>query len=102
MRLVPIESVREHEVFGQKRWTGRAYLPGVINRDLLIVQTGDGLMGVRNNCPHRNLPILLGRLDLDDGFLECPSHGWQMSLTGAELLGRPVIEKDGVYHLVLD
>jgi nitrite reductase/ring-hydroxylating ferredoxin subunit len=102
MTLAPIQYLAEHDVFGEQRWTGRAILPGVVNRDLLIVRVGDGLMGVRNNCPHRNIPILTARLDGADGILECPSHGWRMALTGGELLGRPVIERDGTYYLVVD
>ncbi len=100
MVLVPILDVTEHVVRGERRWTGRAYLPGRLNRPVLVLQAGDVLIGVHNRCPHRpNMPMLMGRLDVVDNFLECPGHGWQMRLDGSELGGRPVIERDGQYFL---
>ncbi|HIJ63389.1 MAG TPA: Rieske 2Fe-2S domain-containing protein [Rhodospirillaceae bacterium] len=101
MRLAPILHLTEHQVHGERRWTGRAVLPGVIARDLLILSFQGALIGVRNRCPHRDIEILLGRVDAE-GVLECPSHGAQLPLTGVDLCGRPVIEQDGTFYLVLD
>ena len=99
--LAPILHLVEHDVFGERRWTGRAVLEGVICLDVLVLRFRGALMGVRNRCPHRDLPLLLGRLDEDEGFLECPSHGWQIKLDGPELRPRPVVERDGQFYLVV-
>ena len=99
---MPILDIAEHRIQGQRRWTGRAYLPGRLNRHLLILEVRDGLLGVMNRCPHRpDMPMLMGRLDPDDYFLECPGHGWQMQLDGPELLGRPVVVRDGAFFFDL-
>ena len=102
MRHVPILHLAEHEVRGERRWTGRAVLAGVINRDVLVLSVEGKLIAVRNRCPHRDIEILMGRLDATEGILECPSHGAALPLRGPDLCGRPVIEQDGVFYLVLD
>jgi nitrite reductase/ring-hydroxylating ferredoxin subunit len=100
-RLVPILYVEKHEIRGEARWTGRAELSGVMRQDVLILSVNGALTAVRNRCPHRNVPILRGRLDVEAGILECPSHGWELKLDGLELAARPVIERDGALFLVL-
>ncbi len=103
MVLVPILNLTEHEVSGGRRWTGRAYLPGRLNRTVLILDLGDRLIAVRQTCPHwTEVSLLPGRLDLDDNFLECPGHGWQMQLDGPELLAKPVVRQDGAFFLEID
>ena len=99
--LAPILHLQEHDVFGERRWTGRAVLEGVICLDVLVFRFRDTLMAVRNRCPHRDMPLLLGRLDQDEAFLECPSHGWQIRLDGPELHARPVVEREGNFYLVI-
>ncbi|HLN23559.1 MAG TPA: Rieske 2Fe-2S domain-containing protein [Patescibacteria group bacterium] len=100
-RLVPILYVEKHDVRGEPRWTGRAELVGVMRQDVLILTVNGVLTAVRNRCPHRNVPILRGRLDAAAGTLECPSHGWELKLDGPELVGWPVVERDGALFLVL-
>ena len=34
-----------------------------------------------DRCPHRNVPLSLGRV-LPDGRLECAYHGWQFDTAG--------------------
>jgi nitrite reductase/ring-hydroxylating ferredoxin subunit len=99
--LVPIRHLMEHDVNGERRWTGRAELARVMRLDVLVLSVGGTLMAVRNRCPHRDIPILNGRLD-PAGFIECPSHGWELKLTGEELQGRPVVECEGGFCLVLE
>ena len=100
-RLVPILYVEKHDVRGETRWTGRAELAGVMRLDVLILSVNGVLTAVRNRCPHRDVAILRGRLDASAGTLECPSHGWELKLDGVELMGRPVVERDGALFLVL-
>ena len=101
-QLVPIIHVQAHEVRGETRWTGLAQLTGVMHRNVLILKVKGVLTAVINRCPHRDVPLLLGRLKEDDEFLECPSHGWELPVHGHDLRGCPVIEQDGAWILVLD
>ncbi len=102
MRLAPILHLAEHAVDGGCRWTGRAVLPGVICRDVVVLRVRQGLLAVRDRCPHRGVSMLLGRLDETAGTLECPSHGWRLPLFGGELCGAPVVEREGKLFLVLE
>ena len=99
--LVPIKHLVEHEIRGERRWTGRAELARVMRLEVVVLMVEGQLMAVRNRCPHRDVPILNGRLD-PAGFIECPSHGWELKLTGEELQGHPVVECDEGFCLVLD
>jgi phenylpropionate dioxygenase-like ring-hydroxylating dioxygenase large terminal subunit len=78
---------------------------------LAVFRDGDGRVGaVVDRCPHRNVPLSLGRLR--DGLLQCAYHGWRFDGTGAcraipglcsedaDRRGRaaeslPVVEQDG-------
>ena len=101
-RFVPVRHLAVHEVDGRRRWTGRAELPGVLWRDVLILEVAGRLVAVRNLCPHRRIPITRGRFDEVACVLECPSHGWQMRLDGAELSACPVVVLEGQFHLDLE
>ncbi|HIJ38326.1 MAG TPA: Rieske 2Fe-2S domain-containing protein [Rhodospirillaceae bacterium] len=102
MTLAPVLHLQEHLVDGETRWTGRAVLEGRIWRDLLVLEVAGQLIGVRNRCPHRDMSLLMGRLDSVEGTLECPSHGWVLPLLGSELKGLPVKAINGDFFLVLD
>ena len=83
----------------------------VLSTPLALFRDGQGRAGaVLDRCPHRNVPLSLGRLR--DGLLECRYHGWRFDRTGAcravpglcgEEPGRraraaeafPVVERDG-------
>ncbi len=95
-----VEHLKEHAIRGEARWTGRVVLPSGYPVDILILRLRTGLLAVRNRCPHRDIALLPGRLDEAAGILECPSHGWELSLTGGELRGTPVVERDGKFYLV--
>ncbi|PKU26280.1 Rieske 2Fe-2S domain-containing protein [Telmatospirillum siberiense] len=94
-----VEHVRSHLVRGEQRWTGQVVPPGGNAIDILILALRSGLLAVRNRCPHRDVALLLGRLDETAGILECPSHGWELPLAGTELRGAPVIERDGKFFM---
>jgi phenylpropionate dioxygenase-like ring-hydroxylating dioxygenase large terminal subunit len=49
---------------------------------LCLFRDGEGRVGaVVDRCPHRNVPLSLGRLR--DGLLECRYHGWRFDRSGA-------------------
>lgn len=49
---------------------------------LALFRDGDGRVGAMvDRCPHRNVPLSLGRLR--DGLLECAYHGWRFDGSGA-------------------
>jgi nitrite reductase/ring-hydroxylating ferredoxin subunit len=97
--FLPIEHLEEHDVRGERRWTGRVVMPGGFPINVLILRLRTGLLAVRNRCPHRDIALLRGRLDETAGILECPSHGWELSLTGRDLHARPVIEQEGKFFM---
>lgn len=46
----------------------------------VLVRTADGLMALRDRCPHRHAPLSSGCVV--DGALECPYHGWRFGTDG--------------------
>jgi nitrite reductase/ring-hydroxylating ferredoxin subunit len=49
---------------------------------LVVFRDGTGrARALLDRCPHRNLPLSLGRV-ADDGCLECCYHGWRFDATG--------------------
>ena len=101
-RLVPILHLVEHQVSGEQRWTGTVNLPGAMSLVVLILRVDGSLLAVRNRCPHRDISLLSGKLDAAARILECPSHGLQLSLDGLDLVGRPVVEREGGFYLLVD
>ncbi|MEW6474090.1 MAG: aromatic ring-hydroxylating dioxygenase subunit alpha [Actinomycetota bacterium] len=54
----------------------------VLGTPLCLFRDGDGRAAAMvDRCPHRNVPLSLGRLR--DGLLECRYHGWRFDGTGA-------------------
>ncbi|HEV7862143.1 MAG TPA: aromatic ring-hydroxylating dioxygenase subunit alpha [Acidimicrobiia bacterium] len=54
----------------------------VLGTPLCLFRDGDGVAAaVIDRCPHRNVPLSLGRLR--DGLLECRYHGWRFDASGA-------------------
>jgi len=54
----------------------------VLGTPLCLFRDGAGRVGAMvDRCPHRNVPLSLGRLR--DGLLECGYHGWRFDGTGA-------------------
>jgi hypothetical protein len=98
--LLPIERLEEHDIRGERRWTGRVVLSNGHMIDVLVLRLESGLLAVRNRCPHRDIALLLGRLDEAAGILECPSHGWELPLAGSELRACSVIEREGAFYMV--
>jgi nitrite reductase/ring-hydroxylating ferredoxin subunit len=99
LAFLAIENLEEHNVRGEARWTGTVSSSGGSEVNILILRVGAGLLAVRNRCPHRDISLLRGRLDPGAGTLECPSHGWELSLDGSELRGRQVTVQDGRFFM---
>jgi phenylpropionate dioxygenase-like ring-hydroxylating dioxygenase large terminal subunit len=54
----------------------------VVGTPICLFRDGDGHVGAMvDRCPHRNVPLSLGRLR--DGLLECRYHGWRFDRAGA-------------------
>jgi phenylpropionate dioxygenase-like ring-hydroxylating dioxygenase large terminal subunit len=54
----------------------------VLGTPLCLFRDGAGrAAAIVDRCPHRNVPLSLGRLR--DGLLECRYHGWRFDRTGA-------------------
>lgn len=94
-----IDDVEEHIIRDERRWTGVVRDGGGVSRPLLVLEIAGELVAVRNRCPHRDISLLRGRLDADRCILECPSHGWELPVGGADLRGAPVVERDGRLYL---
>jgi phenylpropionate dioxygenase-like ring-hydroxylating dioxygenase large terminal subunit len=54
----------------------------VLGTPLCLFRDGQGRVAAMvDRCPHRNVPLSLGRLR--DGLLECRYHGWRFDRSGA-------------------
>ena len=54
----------------------------VLGTRLCLFRDGEGgAAAVVDRCPHRNVPLSIGRLR--DGLLECRYHGWRFDRSGA-------------------
>jgi phenylpropionate dioxygenase-like ring-hydroxylating dioxygenase large terminal subunit len=63
---------------GQRRPVART----VLGTPLCLWRSTDGqATAMVDRCPHRNVPLSLGRLR--DGLLECRYHGWRFDRSGA-------------------
>lgn len=94
---------------------GRRPLPlTLMDRPLVLFRDGAGdPHALEDRCPHRNVPLSLGRVHRD-GSLECGYHGWRFDGAGRctavpaleqdlggsssprDAVSRPVQEQDGV------
>lgn len=63
---------------GRRKPVGRT----VLGTPLCLFRDGEGRAAAMvDRCPHRNVPLSLGRLR--DGLLECRYHGWRFDRFGA-------------------
>ena len=86
----------------------------LMDRPLVLFRDASGMAhALEDRCPHRNVPLSLGRVH-DDGRLECGYHGWRFDGSGRctavpaldddlgavatprDAVARPVRELDGV------
>ena len=57
--------------------------------DVLIVNVGQRLSAYRNECAHEALPLTDAMLDLSNGTLTCPWHGFCFDASSGECLSAP-------------
>lgn len=63
-----------------------ASLSGV---EVIVVNIGQRLSAYRNECAHQGLPLTDAVLDLSNGTLTCPWHGFCFDATSGECLSAP-------------
>jgi phenylpropionate dioxygenase-like ring-hydroxylating dioxygenase large terminal subunit len=51
----------------------------LLGRRVVFVREGDAVYALRDRCPHRGVPLSLGRQEFP-GTLTCPYHGWTFDL----------------------
>ncbi|MET0449520.1 MAG: Rieske 2Fe-2S domain-containing protein [Aeromicrobium sp.] len=51
---------------------------------VVLVRDGDTVHGLHDRCPHRGVPLSLGRRQFP-GTISCPYHGWTYGLEDGEL-----------------
>lgn len=57
--------------------------------DVIVVNLGQRLSAYRNECAHEALPLTDAVLDLSNGTLTCPWHGFCFDATSGECLSAP-------------
>ena len=87
-----IENVQEHLIRNNHRWTGT-----VNDMNILIVSSLDGLVAIKNSCPHKGLSLLSGGLGVNN--ITCPFHSMTISLYDESLYVGDVIRHNGNFYL---
>ncbi len=57
--------------------------------EIIVVNTGQRLSAYRNECAHEGLPLDNAVLDIYNGTLTCPWHGFCYDATSGECLSAP-------------
>ncbi len=57
--------------------------------EIIVVNAGQRLSAYRNECAHEGLPLDNAVLDIDNGTLTCPWHGFCYDATSGECLSAP-------------
>lgn len=101
--LIPLESLRigrDPAAEGWVRLGSAADLPvdeitlatlteGGRPAEVIVVNLGQRLSAYRNECAHEALPLTDAVLDLSNGTLTCPWHGFCFDATSGECLSAP-------------
>ncbi|WP_236787857.1 Rieske 2Fe-2S domain-containing protein [Amycolatopsis sp. GM8] len=56
----------------------------VLGERIVLVRDGDVVHGLHDRCPHRGVPLSLGRRQFP-GTISCPYHGWTYGLADGRL-----------------
>ncbi len=78
---------REHwyPVMWSRRLGSKPVAVPVLGEDVVILREGDALYGLHDRCPHRGIPLSLGRREFP-GTISCLYHGWTYDLKTGELV----------------
>lgn len=97
--LIPLESLRIGREPAAEGWERLASVAEVPVDDLtvatvggvsvIVVNLGQQLSAYRNECAHEALPLDEAVLDLSNGTLTCPWHGFCFDATSGECLSAP-------------
>lgn len=102
--LIPLESLRIGPDPASEGWVKVGPAASLPNDDLtalsltsesgeraeiIVVNTGQRLSAYRNECAHEALPLDNAVLDIDNGTLTCPWHGFCYDATSGECLSAP-------------
>ena len=101
--LIPLESLRIGRAPADDGWTrigpaGDLPLDEITvatttldgrSHDLIVVNLGQRLSAYRNECAHAALPLDDAVLDVSNGTLTCPWHGFCFDATSGECLSAP-------------
>jgi len=61
----------------------------VDGQNILLIRSNQGLKAYRNACAHQGLPLDGGILDVENGTLTCPWHGFQFDTESGECFTAP-------------
>jgi nitrite reductase/ring-hydroxylating ferredoxin subunit len=56
----------------------------LLGEKIVLVRDGDKVYGLHDRCPHRGVPLSLGRREFP-GTVSCPYHGWTYDVTNGKL-----------------
>lgn len=97
--LIPLESLRVGRTPEEDGWVRLGPASDVGTDDLstatcngvsvLVVNIGQRLSAYRNECAHEALPLTEAVLDVSNGTLTCPWHGFCYDATSGECLSAP-------------
>jgi Fe-S cluster biogenesis protein NfuA/nitrite reductase/ring-hydroxylating ferredoxin subunit len=102
--LIPVESLRIGRNPEDEGWAKVGEAAGIAvddltavslsaaggpSTDVLIVNVGQRLSAYRNECAHEGLPLTDAMLDLSNGTLTCPWHGFCFDAGSGECLSAP-------------
>lgn len=102
--LIPVESLRIGRNPEDEGWAKVGDAAGIAvddltavslsaaggpSTDVLIVNVGQRLSAYRNECAHEGLPLTDAMLDLSNGTLTCPWHGFCFDASSGECLSAP-------------
>lgn len=68
---------------------GRPYRLDVGESSVVLLRFGETFYAFRNACAHQGLPLDGGMLDLEEGVLTCPWHGFRFDARTGECLTAP-------------
>ena len=62
----------------------KPYPVTLLGEKVVLVRDGDTVYGLHDRCPHRGVPLSLGRREFP-GTVSCPYHGWTYDVTNGKL-----------------
>src|SRR5690606_19804506 len=70
-----------YPVMAAKALTDKPQAVKIAGREIVVVRTGGKLIALEDRCPHRQVPLSVGRCEFG-GTLSCVYHGWTFDAAG--------------------